>query len=248
MAQCCERGAPTFRCTVALWPSVVRGAAPTIRCTVALSPCCQRCITYHQVHSSVVAQYYEKGSTYLQGHCCILTQYCERSSTYLQVHSSIFTQYCERGSTCSRLLHPEHGACSAAVEGTAQTDIRRLLTCMKDTHTHTHIMSCMFVPFMPHQQTFNINLSRYESAVKNIYNLSYNSYTSMGTDANGKKTFFLIRKLFLKKHRPKKTVFIFIFHNLKKGKDIFNTLECLFCYSYFILHNTGCKTLHELYL
>ena len=25
-------------------------------------------------------------------------------------------------------------------------------------------------------------------------------------------------------------------------------MECVFCYSYYILHNTGCKTLRELYL
>ena len=43
-------------------------------------------------------------------------------------------------------------------------------------------------------------------------------------------------------------MFIFYFLQFKERKRYFNTLECLFCYSYYILHNTDCKTLHEFYL
>ena len=42
-------------------------------------------------------------------------------------------------------------------------------------------------------------------------------------------------------------MFNFYFLQFKERKKYFNTLECLFSYSYYILHNTGCKTLHELY-
>ena len=43
-------------------------------------------------------------------------------------------------------------------------------------------------------------------------------------------------------------MYIFYFLQFKEMKRYFNTLECLFRYSYYILHNTVCKTLHELYL
>ena len=57
----------------------------------------------------------------------------------------------------------------------------------------------------------------------------------MNSDAKQKKS-FLIKKLDV------------YFLQFKERKGYFNTLECLFCYSYYILHNTDCKTLHELYL
>ena len=59
-----------------------------------------------------------------------------------------------------------------------------------------------------------------------------------------KKTRFYNKKTFFLNHRAKKKVFL----QFKEIKRHFHTLECLFCYSYYILHNTGCKTLHELYL
>ena len=70
-----------------------------------------------------------------------------------------------------------------------------------------------------------------------------------------KKAFFLIKNIFFneKYFFKEKNIFLTIvqiffyfflyFCNLKRGN--FNTLECLFCYSYYILR---IKTLHELYL
>ena len=67
----------------------------------------------------------------------------------------------------------------------------------------------------------------------------------MGTisDAKQKNSFFN-KKTFFLNHHPPKIVFYFFILQFKKRKRYFNTLECLFCYSYYILHNTGCKTIH----
>ena len=60
-----------------------------------------------------------------------------------------------------------------------------------------------------------------------------------------KTIFFLNKSFYFLNHH---NFFFFFFLQFKERKTYFNTLECLFCYSYYILHNTGCKTLHELYL
>ena len=72
-------------------------------------------------------------------------------------------------------------------------------------------------------------------------------------DAKQKNTHFLkiensLKKNMLKKNIVQKIFFFFFFLQFKERKRHFDTLECLFCHSYYILHNTGCKILNELYL
>ena len=70
----------------------------------------------------------------------------------------------------------------------------------------------------------------------------------MGSDANQKNTLFFFIHFFLKKYIVQKNWFKFFFLQFKERKRYFITLEGLFYYSYYILHNTCCKKLYEMYV